>query len=330
MLSEYLKSRYKIIFLMVGFICIFASSYLLFDMPLITVLYPFILCIVVLVIVGIIDFILMMKKHQRLRQEIENESLQDTGMKQPQKPDTLIEEDYQKIIDKLREEEKLSRQKSSSDYNDMVEYYTVWAHQIKTPIASMRLKLQSEDSDTSRRLEGDLNRIESYVEMVLTFIRLGSDNTDYVIKEHSLDDIIRPAIRKFSKDFISKKLYMDFTQTDYTVLSDEKWLLFVIEQVISNSVKYTKEGGVKIYMEEPGILCVEDTGIGISSEDLPRIFENGYTGFNGREDKRASGIGLYLCRRICDNLGHKISAESKQGVGTKIILDIQTKSLGIE
>ena len=123
---------------------------------------------------------------------------------------------------------------------------------------------------------------------------------------------------------------MDFKPTEAKVLSDEKWLSFVIEQVLSNAVKYTKEGGIKVYMDEPGILCIEDTGIGINAADLPRIFENGYTGFNGREDKRASGIGLYLCKRICDNLGHKISAESEQGAGTKIRIDLNKHDIGIE
>jgi len=206
----------------------------------------------------------------------------------------------------------------------------VWAHQIKTPIASMRLQIQSVDSDLARRLDGDLNRIEAYVEMVLTFLRLDSDSTDYVIRKIDLDAVIKPAIRKFARDFISKKLTMDFKPTEYKVLSDDKWLSFVIEQVLSNAVKYTKKGGIKVYMDEPGILCIEDTGIGISAEDLPRIFENGYTGFNGREDKRASGIGLYLCKRICDNLGHKIYAESEPGVGTKIRIDMNIKEIGIE
>ena len=116
----------------------------------------------------------------------------------------------------------------------------------------------------------------------------------------------------------------------YTVLTDEKWLGFVVEQIISNAVKYTSEGGIRICMPEPGILRIEDTGVGICAEDLPRIFENGYTGFNGREDKRASGIGLYLCKRITENLGHGISAESQQGEGTTILLDLRRKQLGVD
>lgn len=318
MFGDYLKSRVKILILLLGVEVVFASVYFLFDLPVVTVVYPLILSSVLILTAGIIDFLLVLNKHKKLQK---NDFPEPSG---------LLEKDYQEIIGKLKEEQEYSRQKTNSDYNNMVEYYTIWAHQIKTPIASMRLQIQSEDSDVARRLDGDLNRIEAYVEMVLTFIRLDSDSTDYVIKEIDLDAIIKPAIRKFARDFISKKLTMDFKPTETKVLSDEKWLSFVIEQVLSNAVKYTNEGGIKIYMDKPGILCVEDSGIGINAADLPRIFENGYTGFNGREDKRASGIGLYLCKRICDNLGHKISAESEQGAGTKIRIDLNKHDIGIE
>ena len=318
MFWDYLKSRLKVLVLLVVVEGIFVSSYFLFDLPAVTVLYPLVLSSVAVLIAGVIDFLIVYNKHGRLKR---NDLPQTSGP---------LEKDYQDIINKLKEEQEYSRQKTTSDFNNMVEYYTVWAHQIKTPIASMRLQIQSVDSELARRLDGDLNRIEAYVEMVLTFLRLDSDSTDYVIRKIDLDAVIKPAIRKFARDFISKKLRMDFKPTEYKVLSDDKWLSFVIEQVLSNAVKYTKKGGIKVYMDEPGILCIEDTGIGISAEDLPRIFENGYTGFNGREDKRASGIGLYLCKRICDNLGHKIYAESEPGVGTKIRIDMNIKEIGIE
>jgi signal transduction histidine kinase len=234
------------------------------------------------------------------------------------------------MIAELGEKMKRSAADAAEDYNNMIDYYKVWAHQIKTPIAAMRLSLQSEDTEAARKLTADLNRIEDYVEMVLTFLRLDSDSTDYIIREYDLDDMIRTAVRKFSREFILKKLTLDYEPVNYTVLTDEKWLAFVIEQVISNAVKYTAEGSVRIYMDEPGILCIRDTGIGISPEDLPRIFENGFTGFNGREDKRASGIGLYLCKRIMDNLSHAITAESQPGRGTTIMLDLRTAELGTE
>lgn len=318
MFKDYLKSRINVIILMIVVEGVFASSYFLFDMPAVTVLYPLILSTSALIVAGVIDFVFTFNKHRKLTQ---NEI--------PASSDP-IEKDYQEIIRKLKEEEAYSRQKTTSDYNNMVEYYTVWAHQIKTPIASMRLQIQSEDTESARKLIGDLNRIEAYVEMVLTFLRLDSDSTDYLIKEYDLDEIIRPAIRKFSREFILKKLKLEYEPIEFKTITDSKWLTFIIEQVISNAVKYTSEGYVRIYMSEPGILCIEDTGVGISEEDLPRIFENGYTGFNGREDKRASGIGLYLCKRISDNLGHKIYAQSKVGEGTKIFLDMRAKKLDVE
>lgn len=319
MLKDFLRSRLNIIILVIVIEGAFVSSYFLFDMPAVTVIYPLVLSTFFFLVAGFCDWLWTYEKHKKLKHRDLPGNVSDP-----------IEKDYQEIINKLKEEEDYSRQKAFSDYNNMVEYYTVWAHQIKTPIASMRLQIQSEDSDLARRLDGDLNRIEAYVEMVLTFLRLDSDSTDYVIKKIDLDDVIRPVIRKFARDFISKKLSMDFKPTETKVLSDEKWLSFVIEQVISNSVKYTNNGGISIYMTAPDTLCIEDTGIGISAEDLPRIFENGYTGFNGREDKRASGIGLYLCKRICDNLGHKITAESTPGAGTKILLDLHNDPIGIE
>lgn len=326
-LADYLKSRMKIIILVAGLLLVFSSAYFLFDMPLITVLYPLILSAFILIVVGTVDYILVRKRHMQLSfQESLPEELTDFFPESA----SLIEQDYQLIIEKLKEEEKVSRNQVISDYNNMVEYYTIWAHQIKTPIASMRLTLQSDDSELSRKIQADLVRVEEYVEMVLTFLRLDSDSTDYLIKEVELDDMIRPAIRKFKSDFIQKKLSVNYEPLEAKVLTDEKWLSFVIEQIISNAVKYTTTGGISISISEDKVLCVEDTGIGINPEDLPRIFENGYTGFNGREQKEASGIGLYLCRRICENLGHKIWAESTPGEGTKMYLDLSTASLGVE
>ena len=314
----YLRSRLGTIILCVCLFGVFAAADLLFEVETIVLWYPLILGAVLLLVVGAVDYVMFLKKHKEL------------SYGELPTPKSLIEEDYQSIIAKLKEEAEMRASSASQDYNNMIEYYTVWAHQIKTPIAAMRLNLQSEDSESARKLMGDLNRIESYVEMVLTFLRLDSDSTDYVIKEHDLDEIIKSSVRKFSREFIMKKLTLNYEPVKYKCITDEKWLEFIIEQVISNAVKYTSEGGVRIYMDEPGLLVIEDTGIGISAEDLPRIFENGYTGFNGREDKRASGIGLYLCKRIADNLGHKIAAESTPGVGTKMIIDVRGKNRGVE
>ena len=238
--------------------------------------------------------------------------------------------DYRALTRALLAQQRTLETQLNSRYQDMLDYYTLWAHQIKTPIAAMRLRLQSEDSDFARRLLSDLGRIEQYVEMVLTYLRLEGEGTDYVFCEARLDDIVRPALRRFAGEFIARRLTLDYTPTDVRVLTDEKWLSFVIEQVLSNALKYTPQGGVSVYVEEPKTLCIRDTGIGIAPEDLPRVFERGYTGLQGRADKRASGIGLYLCRRICRNLGHTITAESRPGEGTTVRIKLEEKKITVE
>ena len=237
--------------------------------------------------------------------------------------------DYADIIDALRREAIEIGERALADQRDTIDYYTVWAHQIKTPIASMRLALQSEDSGLSRRLSLELSRIEQYVDMVLVYLRLGSDSGDYVFRKYALDDIVRRSIRRFSGDFITKKLRLEYSPTNKVIVTDEKWLGFVIEQILSNSLKYTQSGSVGIYMEGERLI-IKDTGIGISPDDLPRIFEKGYTGINGRTDMRASGIGLYLCRRVCEKLSIDISADSVPGAGTSIILDMSQYALHAE
>ena len=166
--------------------------------------------------------------------------------------------------------------------------------------------------------------------MVLSYIRLGSNKNDFVLKEYDLDNIIRQAVRKYAPLFIRKKISLDFQPTNYKVLTDEKWLVFVIEQLLSNAIKYTNKGKISIYSLENKKLVIEDTGIGISKEDIPRIFDKGFTGYNGRTDKKATGLGLYLCKNILDKLSHKISIESEVGVKTKVILDLAMVNVNIE
>lgn len=188
-----------------------------------------------------------------------------------------------------------------------------------------------------RRLEQEitlsteqLQSVEQYVEMVLGYLRLESPSSDYVIRNYLLDDIVRQAVRKFASQFIRRKLRLEYTPLNVSVITDEKWLLFVIEQVLSNALKYTRSGSVSITLEAPKTLCIRDTGIGIAPEDLPRVFEKGYTGSNGRTDKRATGIGLYLCRRILAKLGHSITIVSTPGVGTTVRIGLEQDALEVE
>jgi len=320
---QYLKQHRRIFIISAVFCVIFAVSFLLYHLPIGAVIYPVLLCMALGLLIVVFDFLRVKRKHETL-QTIH--SITDTIESSFPKADGIEDEDYQKIIHLISEEHGTYRTETNRRYVDMIDYYTVWAHQIKTPIASMRLHLQNEDSALSRTLTSDLHRIEQYVEMVLTFLRLNSENTDYVIKEYDLDKIIKSAVRKFSSDFINRKLSLVYEPVNTTVITDEKWLSFVIEQILSNALKYTSAGIITITLENEQTLRIRDTGIGIAPEDLPRVFENGYTGYNGRADKKASGIGLYLCKRICNNLGHTITAQSVVDVGTVIDIDlVQTK-----
>ena len=314
--------------LFLGFCClIFTVSFALYGLPLGAVLYPAALCAAA----GGIILLLSLRKSRAVCQEL--------SLMQPHPadlPDELPaaqspqEQAYQALLLALHADRQKLKSNMNARYHDMTEYYTVWAHQIKTPIAAIRLALQNEDTPLSRRLTGEVGRVEQYVQMALTYLRLGSDSSDYVIRSCALDDIVRPAVRRFAGEFIQRKIQLNYQMLNYTVITDEKWLGFVVEQVLSNALKYTPQGSVSIYMEPEGVLCIRDTGIGIAPEDLPRVFDHGYTGLNGRKDKRATGLGLYLSRRILDQLGHTISIASEPGRGTRVTIGLDSLRMRAE
>ena len=304
-----------------GFCClIFTVSFALSGRPLGAVLYPAALCAAA----GGIILLLSLRKSRAVCQELSLMQHHPADL-----PDELPaaqspqEQAYQALLLALHTDRQKLKSNMNARYHDMTEYYTVWAHQIKTPIAAIRLALQNEDTPLSRRLTGEVGRVEQYVQMALTYLRLGSDSSDYVIRSCALDDIVRPAVRRFAGEFIQRKIQLNYQMLNYTVITDEKWLGFVVEQVLSNALKYTPQGSVSIYMEPEGVLCIRDTGIGIAPEDLPRVFEKGYTGYNGRSHRKASGLGLYLCREILTRLGHSVSAESQVDHGTTIRIDLR-------
>ena len=322
--GAYLKSRKKIFGGLLLLALIFAAAFFLYHLPWEALLYPTAVCLLLGLIIGLLDFLQLRKKHAQLQQ-----LKQSIGEQQDKLPnaENIIEADYQQIIQELCTQMSQAETQATLKYQDMIDYYTVWAHQIKTPIAAMKLALQNEDSSLSRSLSADLFRIGQYAEMVLAFLRLDSDSSDYLFREYELDAIIRQSVKKFAAEFIQRKISLEYRPTKAKIITDEKWLSFVIEQILSNARKYTRSGSIRIELQEPKTLCISDTGIGIAPEDLPRIFEKGYTGYNGRIDKSASGIGLYLCKRICQNLSIGISAQSTPGQGTSIRLVLEQYQL---
>ena len=323
----YIKQNIKVLLLFIVFALVFGIVFSLYDLEIEAIYYSVMLCSFIGLIYICINFINYYKKHIQLY-KLQNEI--SISLENLPSPKTLIEEDYTNLILNLNKEYKTYISKSDIAKSDMIDYYTMWVHQIKTPISAMKLLIQTSESEISSDLSSELFKIEQYVEMVLSYIRLGSNENDFVIKEYDLDNIVRQAIRKYAPLFIRKKINVDFQPTTYKVLTDEKWLVFVIEQLLSNAIKYTNKGKISIYSLENKKLVIEDTGIGISKEDIPRIFDKGFTGYNGRTDKKATGLGLYLCKNILDKLSHKISIESEVGVKTKVILDLSMLNVNIE
>lgn len=316
----YLKRHCKIMLLLLLFGSIFASVFSLYALPVEAVIYSLALCAFVGLAMFAAGFALHLRRHLQL---IALQKSVTVSLDSLPEPTGILEQDYQDLLHLLREHASRLKIESENSRRDAMDYYTLWAHQIKTPISAMRLLLQSPDC-TAAPLEAELLQVEQYVGMALSYQRLEDDASDYLFRKYDVDEIVRSCVRRFARLFILRQTSLDFSGTGMHAVTDEKWLDFVISQLLSNALKYTPPGGhIRIYRELE-TLCITDNGIGIRDEDLPRVFEKGFTGYNGREDKKSTGIGLYLCRRACANLGHGISIASRQGKGTTVRLDLST------
>lgn len=253
-------------------------------------------------------------------------------------------DDVEILYHRLLENQSIARSESESSaavrQSRMRDYYSMWVHQIKTPISAMKLLLEAEReelgqlmcdeeqqaslkelSDNVASFEDELFRIEEYVSMALQYQRVSSTENDFVLEKVSVDGVIRDTIKKYAKIMIRRHIGINYSGTGQVVYTDGKWLAFMLEQILSNAIKYTPQGVVTIETAEEKdrfFITIKDTRIGIKAEDLPRVFEKGYTGYNGHADKKATGIGLYLCRQMADKLGHTIRMESEIGKGTKV------------
>ena len=325
-ISAYLKSRISVIVAFVLFMLVFALVYALYHLPLEPVVYSAELVTVLAVIFAGLDWLQFYQKHQRLTAAI-NAATARVG--ELPKPRDLLESDYQTLIRVLAENRAELISQFDNRQTEMIDYYTLWAHQIKTPISAMGLLLQTEEGDRERtRAYGqELFKIEQYVDMVLQYLRLESMSSDLILVEYDLADIVRQAVKKYGIIFINKKISLELAELNCRVLTDEKWLVFVLEQVISNALKYTNQGRISIYLDDRSekTLIIEDTGVGIRAEDIARIFDRGFTGYNGRMDKKSTGIGLYLCQQVLDKLSHTITVTSQVGQGTRVSIDLANK-----
>lgn len=327
---SFLKIRKVLIIIFTGIVVIFGILFYLYDIPFDAIIYGCELSFVWSAVCLLIDFYKYYKRHKLLH--INREQFFDDAEQLPEYMD-IIEYDYQELAKELYQAKQELISKNRIAKKELLDYYSMWVHQIKTPIAALDILLQNtermlyqlDEKEMMQKaisvsdMKMELFKIEQYVEMALNYLWVEDISSDLVFKKHELDDMVRQVIRKYAKIFISKKIKIDFKPTKACIVTDEKWFIFVLEQIISNALKYTKQGQISIYMKEKS-LVIEDTGIGIPAEDLPRIFEKGFTGYNGRENKKSTGIGLYLCKNIMDKLQWNITVDSEVGSGTKIYL----------
>ena len=319
-LKEYILEKRQVLLAVALGLLIYSLVLLLYQIPPEAAGYG-ILLVFIAEFVWLLSGFGRFRKKQKLLRQLAGERAKDFYLRDLPESEDPKEEAYQDLIESLLKEKNRKEAEAAEKLRDMEEYYTLWVHQIKTPIAAMSLRLQEEDTPENGELSMELFRIEQYVEMVLQYLRLDSPDHDLAFRSVDVDDCVRQAVRKYARSFIRKKIALDFQETGIETVSDEKWLVFVLEQLLSNALKYTKKGTIRIYGGN-GFLYIEDTGIGIAPEDLPRIFEKGYTGYNGRRDKKSTGISLYLCQEILKRLAHGITITSTLGEGTKVTLDL--------
>lgn len=311
----YLRDRLRIIFLMAAVLAAFFIMMWVYDMPKAAIGYTLSLALIILLIYFIFDF---RKEKNRLKSIY----AAIDGVELPE-PTDAVSQAVAKLIEELERDKSEAQAKYLNLANENMDYYTLWTHQIKTPLAAMRLLLADETPDV-RDMSVQLFKIEQYVDMTLQHLRLQSSSTDYIIKWQSLESIVKGVIRKYAPLFIRSALQLKLEIEDVSVLTDKKWLGAAIEQIVSNALKYTKKGSISIYLEPNKTLVIEDTGMGIAPEDLPRVMEKSYTGFNGHASSKSSGLGLYLAKTILNRLGHTIVITSELGKGTKVSINLDS------
>lgn len=314
----YLHSRIRLLVFIFLISCLALAFHILFTNLGSYFLYFFLLCSFLTLLFFIWDILAEAEVYRREMLYSEREPKSPLECALAEKLDEREAELYQK------------KSEAESKLTDLLDYYTLWVHQIKTPIAATRLLVaEVSERELKRQLEQEIFKIDSYTNLVLQYLRLESFHDDLVLKKENIEDLVKEVIRKYAIFFIQKSLSINMHDLDRSIVTDKKWLLVVIEQILSNSLKYTNEDGIEIYMEDQE-LCIKDTGIGIKNSDVLRVFERGFSGYNGRLTQQSSGLGLYLSKKISEELGHQIRIESEVGKGTTVRIKFAEVNLLIE
>lgn len=291
-LKDFLKSQNHIIGLFFLFVLSFFAIFILSEFPLDKFLLGF-------EILGFFLLIYLSIQYSKFRKE------------------ESIKEKYENLLD----ENKRLRSTYIKEKKDLEEYFLLWTHQIKTPITVANLILNKKSDPDTKKLKEEIFYIEEYTNMAINYIKLTDRATDMDIEKVDLDRLIKTLLKKYSLIFINKRISLDYKDTKVEVLTDSKLLSIMIEQILSNALKYTEDGKITIsFDKEKSTLSIMDTGIGIRDEDLVKIFDRGYSGFNGRVNHKSSGLGLFLVREISKILKLRVEVKSKLGQGSEFLI----------
>ncbi|MDR1018384.1 MAG: sensor histidine kinase [Lachnospiraceae bacterium] len=314
-----IKDQWTVILVYLGTIFFTALTFYLYGISLTIYRDMFLFSLLFFLIVMIIKIFNAYRKDKIINQVIANELIDIASNLFT--PTTTIEKDFYRLVlnfeDKLEETNSTNRRK----YDELKDYYIMWSHQIKTPLAALSLLAQTDTENSKEDMNDEIFKIQQYLDMMLQYLRMQDINQDFYFANENLLNMVKPIIQKFKAFILNQNLDIELDNLDHLVLTDKKWFMFILEQVIFNAIKYTEKGSIHLFAkvnEDKIIFTVEDTGRGIAATDLPRVFEKGFTGLNGRIDRKATGLGLYMSKEIAEKLGIELSISSKVNVGTAV------------
>ena len=326
-LLSYIRAHVGVALFLAGSAAVFAVVLFLSGLPAEPVRYAALLCAVGGVVCALPGYLQYRRRYKAA--ELALQGLPE-AVDRLRAPSGAVEEAYDAALRRLCAMLAKSETDRQRQRVENADYFTMWIHQIKTPIAAMQLILREQDDARSRELLAELFRIDQYAEMALTYARLESPTTDLVLRRCAVEPIVRSVVRQYAGQFVRRHVALRCEIEPVCALTDEKWLAFILGQLLSNAVKYTENGTVTVRVTKELVLSVSDTGIGIAPEDLPRIFEKGFTGYNGRAGRKSTGLGMYLSRCAAEKLGHRISVQSAPGQGPTVSVDLRSVDLGVE
>lgn len=324
----FLLSVRQQILVFLGMAFTFAGIFVLGSLPLTLYLYSMELTLFFFLVYLIVQYFLYSKRHKTIMQVGAAQSTRIEDVAAGTDPADKV---YLKKIGQLQQDIRNLTNEHAERQADQLDYFTLWLHQIKTPLSAISLLNQSSNSAESKNTSQEILRLEDYTHMALNYVKLEETGSEMDLSDVDLDTVIKKAVKKYSILFIYKGIKLDYQPLGIKVLSDGQWMQTILEQLLSNSLKYTASGTISIYMdsEKEQTLIIEDTGAGIRPEDLPKIFNKGYSGLNGRLHEKSTGLGLFLSRKICKRLGHDLTIESELSKGTRVSINLARQQLAL-